>query len=858
MGAVHVPVTVLSAAVALAAGVLTFFGRSVRPWPAPAALLGALSAYSALQAVPLPLGWLAHLEPTTADIWSRASTIIGGAAPGWASLSMDPGASWLEALKWWAYAGLFIAAAGVGARRGASWGAWLLLVSATLVAVVTLAHGLVDASKVYGFYEPRFGGERWHIGPLVNPNNLAGYLNLGALAGLGLLAGEDPPAPRWVLGMCVAVVLATSAISASRGGLGTLVIGVILLALLFRQSRGRLLTPRAYRRAMLPALLAVFGGVVLATIAATRKTLDALLVKDIQKVKALAWAVPMLKAHPWFGVGRGAFQTVFPEYYVAPGDVVYSHPENFVVQWLTEWGLPVGILGLAATAWLLRPRALGYARSTEAAGLFAGLFAVVLQNAVDLSLEIPAVMFAAVCATGVLWGEASSHESRHGHSRARGHSVLLGVVGLGLAVVTCAIGSRTVLEDRDDLIIDFPAHPKDPVSFAAYEGELRAAMHRHPADPYFPRTGALLAWKGGSKSPLPWIQLALERAPTSGRTNFLLALYLAQRGFRDQALMEMRMAADYNTELASRVAALSIKLTRDPALLRRVVPEGLNGAPVLYNLAKVLPDELGRLQDEFLEESTARDPTHADVFLALAKRLLDALSAPDASGLCAGADAGRCSSVVVRSCEALSGLLPDSAEPLILTARLYMATGKPEVAAQRLAAECDHFIDRHRCLRTWLEAAAAAHDTEMAARAAKEVVIDGCSGEHRCATTYTMIGETLTQAGDAAGGLDYYERAAREEPTPGRWHRVGEAATEIGAALVAKGNVADAISYYERAANEDPTATRWRVLAQLKEPHDTPAVDPSGTREGKMLPTDVQEAIQKARAPLGSRRGARP
>ncbi|HEX4479086.1 MAG TPA: O-antigen ligase family protein, partial [Polyangiaceae bacterium] len=408
VGSVHVPVLVVAACVAIAAGTATFFARAEpgARWPAPAVVFAGLAAYTALQALPVPLSLLAHLEPATADIWSRAFTALGERAPAWGAISLEPGASCVEALKWWAYAATFVAAAGVGAQRGARWGAALLLFSATLVALVSIAHGATDATKVYGFYAPRFGGERWHIGPLIDPNNLAGYLNLGALAGLGLIAEETPIAPRWVIALAVAPVVGMSFISESRGGFGALIVGLVLLAFLLRRVRGSFIGSRA-RRMLIPLAATLIGGVALALTAASHHVVDALLNKDVQKLKALAWTVPMMRAHPWFGVGRGAFQSVFQQFFVSPNDIVYSHPENFAVQWATEWGLPVAIVGLSAIAWLLRPRALGYLNAPAASGVFAGLAALVLQNVVDLSLEVPGVMFATIAGAGFLWGEVA-------------------------------------------------------------------------------------------------------------------------------------------------------------------------------------------------------------------------------------------------------------------------------------------------------------------------------------------------------------------------------------------------------------------------------------------------------------------
>lgn len=845
IGSVHVPVLLVAASVAIAAGTATFFAGAEpgSRWPAPAAVLALLAIYTAVQALPLPLSLLTHLEPATADVWSRSFTAIGERAPGWGAISLEPGASWVEALKWWAYAATFVAAAGVGAHRGARWGAALLLISAMLVALVSIAHGATDASKVYGFYAPRFGGERWHIGPLIDPNNLAGYLNLGVFAGLGLVAEESPFVPRWAIALAVAPVVGMSFIAESRGGFAALILGLVLLSFLLRRSRGSFIGSRG-RRMLIPLAATLIGGMALALTAANHHVIDALLNKDVQKLKALAFTVPMMRAHPWFGVGRGAFQSVFQQYFVSPNDIVYSHPENFAVQWATEWGLPVAIVGLGVTGWLLRPRALGYLSSPAATGVFTGLAALVLQNVVDLSLEVPGVMFAAVAGAGFLWGEATEKAVLADRpDRDRSRALVLGVAGLVAVVLASVLGFRTIMDDRDDAIIDFPSKTADTAAYASYRGQLRAAMERHPAEPYFPRTGALLAWDGHRESPYPWLALALERAPTSGRTNYLLAVYLAQRHVRNQSLMELRLATDYDAALAPHAANVALALTRDPALLRSAVPDGVNGAPLLYAFAEKLPKEQGRLQDEFLEEATVHDPDYASARSLAARRLLSAMENPDGTGRCAGIEAARCAREINAQCDELERLRPEEQEPVVFRARLYMVLGHPEAAARTLADECKRFEPRQTCLHTWLEAASLAHDADMTSRAASDFAADGCVGQGKCGDAYTDIGETLTKTGDLVGGMGYFERAAREDPTARRWHRAADAATTVGDFLLGKGDSAAAAKLYEHAALEDPTIGRWRRVAELKEPHDANA--PLNAVEAARQ--EVHDVVQKAR-----------
>jgi tetratricopeptide (TPR) repeat protein len=256
-----------------------------------------------------------------------------------------------------------------------------------------------------------------------------------------------------------------------------------------------------------------------------------------------------------------------------------------------------------------------------------------------------------------------------------------------------------------------------------------------------------------------------------------------------------------------------------------------------------LPSTQARAQDAFLEEATVRDPAYVEPRTLLVKRLLAALEVPVSppagrrpqttadEGRCAGADAERCARVVVAQSAALERLLPDSAEPVIWRARAFMLTGRPAVAAQALSTECAQLSDKLGCLRTWLEAAASARKADMVARAVRELEVVGCAGPDHCASAYEAIADALDRAGDKKGGLDYYEKAARQRPTAERWQRAADAAAAIGDQLLAKGDVAGAIAYSERAARADPTVARWRRVAELKEPRESATSMPSGESE---------------------------
>ncbi|MGH7297729.1 MAG: O-antigen ligase family protein, partial [Polyangiaceae bacterium] len=102
VGSVH---TVTLCIVTLALGVaacMAWWGAEPMKTRSAANLLfftgAGLTTYTALQCVPMPIGWLKRIAPHNADIWSRALAPLHEAGPTWAPISLDPTATRVEVL----------------------------------------------------------------------------------------------------------------------------------------------------------------------------------------------------------------------------------------------------------------------------------------------------------------------------------------------------------------------------------------------------------------------------------------------------------------------------------------------------------------------------------------------------------------------------------------------------------------------------------------------------------------------------------------------------------------------------------------------------------------------------------------
>src|SRR6266852_6681145 len=94
IGAVHLPVLLVCASMAGIAATVSLRPTAERRMELREALpviiaLG-LSAYTLLQAVPMPMAVLEKLSASSADIWKRSLVAGGEAELRWGSLSLDP------------------------------------------------------------------------------------------------------------------------------------------------------------------------------------------------------------------------------------------------------------------------------------------------------------------------------------------------------------------------------------------------------------------------------------------------------------------------------------------------------------------------------------------------------------------------------------------------------------------------------------------------------------------------------------------------------------------------------------------------------------------------------------------------
>ncbi len=760
-------------------------------------LLFGLACFTLLQIIPLPFAWVAALSPSSAEVWRGALDPFGEPAPKWISLSVDPAATALEVLKWFGYACVFVAGAGLRARRGPVLLAMLVTGSALAVCLVTLTHGIFDIQHIYGLYQPT-DTSQWLRGPFVNGNNLTGYLNLGLFAGIGLWLAPDKKYPTWPLILAVPLMVVEVLLASSRGGVGALILGLLVIG--YWLVRRRRLVSSRVRNSVVIALVA---GVGLALAIGSSRIGVMLADRDVQgKVNAWRWSLHLIRDFPIFGAGRGAFETAFEPYRQPIGfdwTMVFVYVENFPLQWAADWGVPVTLAAFALWALLTRRSIARALESPLGLGVAVGIGAILLQNLVDLAFELFGVFALVVVALSAIVEPA-----RAGEKERVPVGLLAGIGVLIGALVVVSTGAAPARFERARVSHHYAewvrSGAKEPQAFL---GELKSFVLRHPGEAYFPLVGSAVASRAG-KDPIRWIGRALERSPLDGHAHFRLAEVLAARGARRQALLHLRLAALYDVLVRDAALAKASGLAKNADDLLSAFPRDLPGGSLLPDVCK---RALGPARVACWREVILRNGADAAPRRELAAALLDSIETGTAP--CAGEGAPSCVADVRRLLGELAHA-KDDWRVAELQARELAAQGKIREAAALLVERCPAKFEALECCLRAVEVASRARDLKLLGSAADRYSAVVCNEPRHCAVGHERIGQAYAAIGAHGTALKHFTAAAEHEPSADRWIQNAEAAARAG--LTRSAEVA--LERARREGNLDPERLRRIEAAQ--------------------------------------------
>lgn len=382
-----------------------------------AAVLAILSL-PLLQSLPLPAGLQGLLSPVRA-MWTQGLAEFGTTYS--TALSYDPLATWMH-LLWWvfllAFAWLFYRV--IVTRPGYPvWVLHALFLLAGFEALYGILQTLIPSLGVLWNIDPSTGlaNKGYARGTFINRNHFAAFLGLLWPILLGyLLILKTPRKMEFILGKRQRAQELTQ-----KKAFGVFCIGLVILALVFSQSRGGIIAAliaftllqlfaglRQRRVALALAgcwiVMIGYGGII---------GFDGIIERFMMTEKGAAGRMELWKDgwtaamdHPLTGTGLGTYPSVSRAYQNAVGpDKRAQHAHNDYLEATVEMGLPVAgtlILGVWGLWWyravyLWRSRhTMDPDRLVLAAASLAGLGGYLLHSWVEFNSAIPAIQLTAV------------------------------------------------------------------------------------------------------------------------------------------------------------------------------------------------------------------------------------------------------------------------------------------------------------------------------------------------------------------------------------------------------------------------------------------------------------------------------
>lgn len=575
LGAVHASVLAVHAAFAHLALLLHVVERWKAGRPVRVSWLGLPIALGLvlhlLYLVPLPEAVRMVLSPVGTD---RVLFVTAGLPPEARELvrpvlSLDPPWTAYSALRLTAALCVFVVVAGRCHRREAKRLAyWIILGATAALLLVSYGHRLFVIPKIYGV---------WGTGktlaplyaPLINPNHLGRALGVCGLLCLGRALELRTRNERLWFAAVGLVGCGSVALTASNGAVLAMLVAAPMLVLYGLQQREqrygqRTDAPRLSRRVLVLVGLAasvVCGAIVLIAGHALSSTEDT----PLWQRSKLALYAPSLRLLDDFwrtGVSPGGYQSAVPSV-LAPGElwgnVTISHVENTVIQMLVDYGVLFSALLFGACLIVGLRFILSARERPQLTALFALLF-LVIGDLLDFSLELG---FGACLGALALGLSASAVNGTHALSTRA--PVALVVAGV-LAIASASFAAVAIPDERR--VSDARLRT------LAGDERLRAAeraMARHPSDPHYAYHLTVAArGRREMKEALAWANRTLNLRPAHPGAHQEAARALWAAGFRDQALLEYRLAyASGQPDVVEEIAGRTQKV----AEIARALPD---------------------------------------------------------------------------------------------------------------------------------------------------------------------------------------------------------------------------------------------------------------------------------------------
>jgi len=344
-------------------------------------------------------------EPISSHLDSRPLTIYGHATK-------------TEFLKFFVYIAVFflIITTMTNARQIRKM-VLTIIFTGTGVAFLSLCQMLSKSGKIYGFWQSQYKIGSYG-GPFINANHLAGYLELVILLALGFLVSREKPgiipmAKDWkqrlsmleswlaknILLIFIIVLMASGLfISASRGGILSLTFSLGLFFLLLGLKKSQ----KGKRKIILLISGLIFICVLwlgIGPVITKFATLANPATASGERLQVWRDTVQLSSDFPFFGIGLGNFQNLYPKYSTLTSSTFWEHAHNDYLELLADTGWVGFILFFGGIFILLfsimkkwKDRRDPFVIGITLGGC-TGALAILCHSVVEFNLHIPANAF---------------------------------------------------------------------------------------------------------------------------------------------------------------------------------------------------------------------------------------------------------------------------------------------------------------------------------------------------------------------------------------------------------------------------------------------------------------------------------
>lgn len=332
-----------------------------------------------------------------------------------------------ELMRFAAYAIFFFLVAQVfRTREELTQVAWFLICFAFLVSLFGIIQHFTSNGKIYWYRQLPLGGDLF--GPYVNRNDFAGFVELTAPIGLGLMAFRGLRRDLFPLATLLTIVpISALVLSGSRGGIVSFAFEIAVLALLVRSRRSREVPKLAAVGIVALAALALIVWVGAGKAIERFSNLPATDISMGRRFSMVRGAGGIVREHPLFGSGFGTLVVAYPRHESQYDGKVVEHVHDDYMELLAEGGLAGGICGLAFLILLYRAARKnfeaeqGHFSRALHAGAIVALSGLLLHSFVDFNLHIPsnALLFLLMADLATFAGLPSRAARDRTHRRSR-------------------------------------------------------------------------------------------------------------------------------------------------------------------------------------------------------------------------------------------------------------------------------------------------------------------------------------------------------------------------------------------------------------------------------------------------------